>query len=60
MKMNGNKSLMIDTNIVVEILKGNLEVRKIIDENYEVFIPSVVLGELMYGCYNSKNPKKHL
>ncbi|MCB9226344.1 MAG: type II toxin-antitoxin system VapC family toxin [Chitinophagales bacterium] len=57
--MSGDNSLILDTNVVIEIFKGNKKVKELFEQDYNLFIPATVIGELYYGCYNSKNPKKH-
>jgi tRNA(fMet)-specific endonuclease VapC len=57
--MIGN-SILIDTNIVIELFRGNLEVRKTLNTCELVYIPFAVLGELYLGAYKSTNSSKHL
>ncbi|MFI5137885.1 MAG: type II toxin-antitoxin system VapC family toxin [Sphingobacteriales bacterium] len=57
--MTGN-SILLDTNIVIELFKGNLAVTASIETQKSVNIPFAVLGELYLGAYRSSNPKKHI
>ena len=57
--MNGN-IVIIDTNIVIELFKGNKLVQKKLENTKSIYIPFVVLGELYLGAYKSSNSKKHL
>jgi tRNA(fMet)-specific endonuclease VapC len=57
--MTGN-SILLDTNIVIELFKGNPAVVTFLEAQQTVDIPFAVLGELYLGAYKSSNPKKHL
>ncbi|HEY4613585.1 MAG TPA: type II toxin-antitoxin system VapC family toxin [Bacteroidota bacterium] len=46
--------VLLDTNIVIALFGGDALVRKQISRITEVFIPSIVLGELYYGAFKSK------
>ena len=45
---------MIDTNILIEFLRGRQEIKQYLSKD-NVFIPSIVIGELYYGAYGSGN-----
>jgi tRNA(fMet)-specific endonuclease VapC len=47
--MAGNK-VLLDTNIISALLKGDTSVANHIDNASEVYISSVVIGELFYGA----------
>lgn len=49
--MNGN--VLLDTNVVIGLFRGEKVVEDKIAEADEVFIPSIVLGELYYGAAKS-------
>ncbi len=50
MKMDG--SFLIDTNIIIDFFKGDQSIGiKLLKE--EVFIPSIVIGELYFGAFGS-------
>ena len=47
------EKIILDTNILIEILKGNLEiVEKIEKSNYKFYISSITVMELYYGALN--------
>jgi tRNA(fMet)-specific endonuclease VapC len=56
--MDGN-SCFLDTNIVVEFLRGNIQVINYLAENRNFVISTIVLGELEFGVQNSKQFVKH-
>jgi tRNA(fMet)-specific endonuclease VapC len=49
--MNGR--FLLDTNIVIAIFANDPAVRQSLTGANEVFVPSIVLGELYYGAYKS-------
>lgn len=56
--MIGNK-LLLDTNIVIELFRGNQVVVAMLDRQEKVYLPTAALGELYLGAYSSANvPKK--
>ena len=56
--MDGN-SFFIDTNIVVEFFRGNKKVINYLNENKNLIISAIVLGELEFGVQNAKEHQKH-
>ena len=44
---------LLDTNIVIALFAGEPAVEQAIGRADEVFLPSIVLGELYYGAYKS-------
>jgi tRNA(fMet)-specific endonuclease VapC len=50
--MNGR--YLLDTNIVIAIFAQDASVTFQLASATEVLIPSIVIGELFYGAYNSK------
>lgn len=50
---------LLDTNIVIAIFSQEQKVLEKLEEN-EIFIPSIVLGELFYGAYKSKKVEENL
>ena len=50
--MNGR--YLLDTNIVIAIFAQDASVTFQLATATEVLIPSIVIGELFYGAYNSK------
>lgn len=57
--MIGNK-LLLDTNIVIELFRGNQVVIAVLDKQEKVYLPTAVLGELYVGAYRSANVAKRL
>jgi tRNA(fMet)-specific endonuclease VapC len=53
-------SILLDTNVVIELFKGNPNVTTSFEKPTSVNIPFVVLGELLLGVYRSSNKEKHL
>jgi tRNA(fMet)-specific endonuclease VapC len=45
--------VLLDTNVVIALFAGEASVLKELDGTTGVSVPSVVLGELFYGAYNS-------
>ena len=53
-------NILLDTNIVIELFKGNPVVTKLLKGYSSVNIPFAVLGELYLGACRSSNPQKHI
>jgi tRNA(fMet)-specific endonuclease VapC len=53
-------NILLDTNIVIELFKGNPAVAAHFQSYQSAKIPFAVLGELYLGAYRSSNPIKHL
>lgn len=49
--MNGK--LAVDTNAVIAYREGILEICSLIESAGNIILPVTVLGELLYGAYNS-------
>ena len=56
--MNG--SFLLDTNIVIALFAEEASVKRHLAENIEVFVPSIVLGELYYGALKSTRVEANL
>ncbi len=56
--MNG--SFLLDTNIVIALFAEEAAVKKRLAEDIEVFVPSIVLGELYYGALKSTRVEANL
>lgn len=56
--MTGNK-VLLDTNIISALLKGEPGIADKIDSTKSVFIPVIALGELYYGASYSKHVNKN-
>jgi tRNA(fMet)-specific endonuclease VapC len=54
--MPASGRFLLDTNIVISLLEGEVAVTTSLDRASEVFIPAVVLGELFFGAAKSGRP----
>jgi tRNA(fMet)-specific endonuclease VapC len=57
--MTGN-NILLDTNIVIELFKGDAKLPAVLDKYATVYVPAAVLGELYLGAYRSTHTVKHL
>jgi tRNA(fMet)-specific endonuclease VapC len=57
--MTGNKFLL-DTNIISAWLKGESSVANKIEKAADIYIPSIVMGELYYGAFFSTQVEKNI
>lgn len=57
MKENGR--LVVDTNAVIAYREGIPEVCNLIEDADTIFLPVIVLGELLYGAFNSTRQHKN-
>lgn len=51
MSMNGN--YLLDTNIIIDLFRGNETTVNHIKRISTVYVPTIILGELYYGAYKS-------
>jgi len=56
--MSGN--YLLDTNIVIALFASDSAVTDRLEDAEEVFIPSIVLGELYYGAHKSSRAKENI
>nr|NQU92826.1 type II toxin-antitoxin system VapC family toxin [Bacteroidota bacterium] len=56
--MSGN--YILDTNIIIALFAGDQDVLEEIAIAGEIFIPSIVVGELLYGAHNSGKPDQNI
>lgn len=56
--MDGSK-YFLDSNVIIDLFRGNKEIKEFIKEDNFVFVPVIVLGELLFGAENALNPNKH-
>ena len=56
--MNGK--VLLDTNIVIALFASETSVIQTLKNAKEVFLSSIVLGELYYGVYKSTNVEQNL
>lgn len=52
--------MLLDTNIIIDLFKGDRNISDFLDKQAAIYIPSTVLGELYLGAYRSADPDKHL
>lgn len=52
--------ILLDTNIVSALFKGETNIATRMDKATSVHIPLIVLGELYYGAYNSVHIQRNL
>lgn len=57
--MTGN-SVLLDTNIVIELFKGNSSVLSFLGQQQKVCIAAAVLAELYLGAFRSEGRQKKL
>ncbi|MBN9379639.1 MAG: type II toxin-antitoxin system VapC family toxin [Chitinophagaceae bacterium] len=57
--MTGN-NIIADTNIFIDLMKGNEAVAKKLESFDEVHLSPIVLVELYFGAYRAADPAKHL
>lgn len=57
--MTGN-SIAADTNVFIDLMKGDEQIAHKLESFNEVYLSPVVLVELYFGAYRSANPEKHL
>jgi len=57
--MIGN-SIVADTNIFIDLMKGDAQIAQKLESFNQVYLSPVVLVELYFGAYRSANPEKHL
>ncbi|MCK5371447.1 MAG: type II toxin-antitoxin system VapC family toxin [Cyclobacteriaceae bacterium] len=60
MKKTGNKTYILDANVVIDLLKGKENVAFEIDKSKAVYIPVFALGELYLGAESSNRIQYHL
>jgi tRNA(fMet)-specific endonuclease VapC len=53
-------SYLLDTNIVIGLLGGDSGITKRIAVAEQVYVPSIVLGELYYGAHKSQRPSDNV
>ncbi len=53
-------SIVADTNIFIDLMKGENAIAKKLELFKEVYVSPVVLAELYFGAYRSASPEKHL
>lgn len=51
---------LLDTNIVIALFANDEAVKKNLELAQEVFLPSIVIGELFYGAHKSARAKENI
>lgn len=51
---------LLDTSILIALLAGETTVKEKLAQADEVFIPSIVIGELYYGAWKSRRTRENL
>lgn len=51
---------LLDTNIVIALFANEATIKDILGDAEEVFVPSIVIGELFYGARKSTRSKENL
>lgn len=57
--MNGNRFLL-DTNVIIALFGEDSNIHKRIANAAEVFVPSIVIGELYFGAYKSQKSPQNI
>jgi tRNA(fMet)-specific endonuclease VapC len=66
LKLDANRSIrmngrhLLDTNIVIALFASDPDVMDFLNDAEEVFIPSIVIGELYYGAHKSSRAKENV
>lgn len=55
--MTGNSALL-DSNIVIEVFKGNSSVITFLENHNSLSVPFIVVGELYLGAFRSERKQK--
>jgi tRNA(fMet)-specific endonuclease VapC len=58
--MNAIGSVLLDTSVVVDYLRQDPGLHRKLDQVDDVYLPLVVLGELLFGAYKSNQSAKAL
>lgn len=60
MMKTGNKIYLLDTNVVIDLMKGQQNIADEISKSKQVFLPVFALGELYLGAESSKRKQHHI
>jgi len=52
--------IAFDTDIAIKFLNGDKTIERFLSKCSEIYIPVVVVGELIFGALNSKHAKQNL
>ena len=51
---------LLDTNIVIALFSEETSIKESLLNSDQVFVPSIVLGELYYGAYKSSRVEENI
>lgn len=51
---------LLDTNIVIGLFNKDYKIIEVLRRIENVFIPAIVIGELLYGAYNSNRKEENV
>lgn len=51
-------SVLLDTNIVIALLRTEERTQQKLQLFDDIFIPAIVVGELLYGVHNARSPAR--
>jgi tRNA(fMet)-specific endonuclease VapC len=51
---------LLDTNIIVAIFANTLDIENHRNQGKQIFVPSIAIGELVYGAKKSGRPQENL
>lgn len=57
--MTGSRCLL-DTSVIIQAFRKDNAIVQRLDELAEVFVPIIVIGELLYGAFKSSNSKRNI
>ena len=52
--------IALDTDIAIKFLNGDTEIDNFLSNYSEIYLPVIVVGELIYGALNSKHAEQNL
>lgn len=52
--------IALDTDVSIKFLNGDASIEGIILKYSEIYLPAIVVGELIYGALNSKHSEQNL
>ena len=55
-----SSKISVDTNIIIEVTKGNNAILEKFFSFDDIFVSPIVLSELYFGAYRSANPVKNI
>ena len=52
--------MLLDTNIIIDLFKGDRKLSDFLNEQPVIYTPSIVVGELYVGAYRTLDHAKHI